>query len=146
MHRNICRYTHMLLKHLFLYFSPNKSVQHMHSRYIYIGKICSQNSKLKKKFAETECDTERLHSLSAYQGQLMVDDMINSGRSDFIWKLFFFGHELLYQLHLSLFLPLSFSPSLLLFLSQQHLPLLLAKRYSPVVFLIEVVTITVTIV
>ena len=40
----------------------------------------------------------------------------------------FFGHDLLYQLCLSLFLPLSFSSSLFLFLSLQHLPLLLERK------------------
>ena len=39
----------------------------------------------------------------------------------------FFGHDLLYQLYLSLFLPLSFFLSLFLFLSLQRLPLLEKK-------------------
>ena len=44
----------------------------------------AQNRELKNKTRETECDPERKLSLSAYQGQLMADDIINSGRSDFI--------------------------------------------------------------
>ncbi len=57
MHRNICRYTHMLLQHFFILFftTVNKSVQHMHSRYIYMGlnkNILTKHSKLKKKISE----------------------------------------------------------------------------------------------
>ena len=67
----------MLLKHLCFYFSTNKSVQDMHSRYIYIGlnrNMLTTNSKLKKNIAEKIYRKKRgAHMWSFYGAYFMIE-------------------------------------------------------------------------
>ena len=87
-------------------------------------KICSQNSKLKKKIAGKNA--------SMWEAGLSVQPLALSAHGwwhdqlRLLWfhlkTVVFFGHDPLYKFYLSLFLPLSFSSSLFLFLSLQRLP------------------------
>ena len=103
---------------------------------VFTLKMCSQNSTLKNNIAEKKA-TMREAALSLQPLAVSAHGWWHD-QLRLLWfhlkVVVFFGHDLLYQLYLSLFLPLSFSPSLLLFLSLQCLPLVLGKKSSPVVF------------